>query len=146
MCAQHRARTYEPDHLAPAHDHSAASLRTSPTSSGPPEATQTEQVVRRPTGALSSPWFLGRLLRFRVSGPDVRLVQGRLVQIRVARLAVDGEFSAMASAAVTTFQRASHLEADGVVGLQTWKALWSSLDRRYGRGARHGQRENCHRT
>src|SRR5829696_2669828 len=71
---------------------------------------------RRPTGAPSSPAFPGRLLRLGVSGPDVRLVQGRLVQLRVARLAVDGEFGPMTRAAVTTFQQARHLEADGVVG------------------------------
>jgi hypothetical protein len=81
---------------------------------------------RRPTGAPSSPGFPGRLLRLGLSGPDVKLVQGRLLQLGVARLAVDGEFGPMTRAAVQAFQRAKGLEVDGVVGPRTWKALWSS--------------------
>jgi putative peptidoglycan binding protein/CHAP domain-containing protein len=70
--------------------------------------------------------FPGRLLKQGVRGPDVKLVQGRLVQLGVARLAVDGGFGPLTEAAVRKFQRAKGLEVDGVVGPRTWKALWSS--------------------
>ena len=75
--------------------------------------------------ASASPAFPGRMLGLGARGPSVRLVQGRLVQLKVARLAVDGDFGPMTQAAVKKFQQARRLEVDGVVGPRTWKALWS---------------------
>jgi Putative peptidoglycan binding domain/CHAP domain len=71
------------------------------------------------------PAWPGTMLRVGSRGPDVKLVQARLVQLKVARLAGDGEFGPMTEAAVRTFQKARGLEVDGVVGPQTWKALGS---------------------
>jgi hypothetical protein len=73
-----------------------------------------------------SPAWPGQVLKLGSSGPDVKLVQARLVQLKVARLAVDGEFGPMTEAAVKKFQKQKHLEVDGQVGPQTWKALWSA--------------------
>jgi hypothetical protein len=72
------------------------------------------------------PTWPGQLLRLGSRGPDVKLVQGRLVQLKVARLAIDGEFGPMTEAAVKKLQKQRNLEVDGVVGPQTWKALWSA--------------------
>jgi peptidoglycan hydrolase-like protein with peptidoglycan-binding domain len=46
-----------------------------------------------------------------------------LLNARGARLAVDGWFGWQTTAAVKSFQRAWHLQADGVVGPQTWARL-----------------------
>jgi peptidoglycan hydrolase-like protein with peptidoglycan-binding domain len=73
-----------------------------------------------------SPAWPGQLLEVGSRGPDVKLVQGRLVQLKVARLAIDGEFGPMTEAAVKKFQRQEHLEVDGQVGPLTWKSLWSA--------------------
>jgi hypothetical protein len=72
------------------------------------------------------PSWPGTMLKAGSRGPDVRLVQGRLVQLKVARLAIDGEFGPMTEAAVKKFQQQKGLETDGIVGPQTWKALGSS--------------------
>jgi Putative peptidoglycan binding domain/CHAP domain len=72
------------------------------------------------------PSWPGAMLKVGSRGPEVRLVQGRLVQLKVARLAIDGVFGPMTEAAVRKFQKSKGLEVDGVVGQQTWKALGSS--------------------
>ncbi|HEY3364535.1 MAG TPA: spore cortex-lytic enzyme [Symbiobacteriaceae bacterium] len=61
------------------------------------------------------------------SGPNVRLAQQRLQAWGYYRGRVDGVYGANMYAAVTWFQRANGLTADGVVGPATWTALgeWS---------------------
>lgn len=69
--------------------------------------------------------YPGRLLTFGDRSPAVKQVQARLVQLGIARLAVDGDFGPLTQAAVRKFQKARGLEVDGIVGPQTWKSLWS---------------------
>ena len=52
----------------------------------------------------------------------VRSLQYLLVA-RGAKVTVNGTFGATTKSAVTRFQRAHHLTADGVVGAKTWRAL-----------------------
>jgi hypothetical protein len=71
----------------------------------------------------------GRVLALRdphLRGPDVRWVQQVLVAAG-ATIEADGFFGHVTDPAVRQFQAANGLEADGVVGRQTWRALrrWS---------------------
>jgi GH25 family lysozyme M1 (1,4-beta-N-acetylmuramidase) len=59
------------------------------------------------------------------SGPAVVYAQQRL-NVHGAKLSVDGDFGALTTQAVRTFQTASHLTVDGVIGPATWKALDAS--------------------
>ena len=59
------------------------------------------------------------------SGPAVVYAQQRL-NVHGAKLAVDGGFGPATQNAVKTFQTASKLTADGVIGPNTWKALDAS--------------------
>jgi surface antigen len=82
----------------------------------------------RPAAAASprpgAPAFPGRLLKLGSKGPDVKLAQGRLVHLKVARLAIDGEFGNQTAAAVRKFQQDNKLEVDAVIGHNTWTAMW----------------------
>lgn len=61
-------------------------------------------------------------LRLGSTGDAVKRLQEEL-NAKGARLAVDGVFGPATTRAVQTFQRASGLDADGIVGAMTWKAL-----------------------
>jgi surface antigen len=82
----------------------------------------------RPAAAASprpaAPAFPGRLLKLGSKGPDVKLAQGRLVHLKVARLAIDGEFGNQTAAAVRKFQQDNKLEVDAIIGHNTWTAMW----------------------
>jgi hypothetical protein len=71
-----------------------------------------------------APAFPGRLLKVGSKGPDVKLAQGRLVHLKVARLAIDGVFGDQTAAAVRKFQKDNKLEVDAIIGHNTWTALW----------------------
>jgi hypothetical protein len=73
-----------------------------------------------------APAFPGRLLKLGSKGPDVKLAQGRLVHLKVARLAIDGEFGPQTAAAVKKFQKDHKLEVDAIIGQNTWSAMWRS--------------------
>jgi hypothetical protein len=73
-----------------------------------------------------APAFPGRLLKLGSKGPDVKLAQGRLVHLKVARLAIDGEFGPQTAAAVRKFQKDHKLEVDAIIGQNTWSAMWRS--------------------
>ena len=51
----------------------------------------------------------------------------KILQIILGDLSVDGSFGPATKAAVLEFQRKSGLEADGIVGPKTWKALLNTL-------------------
>ncbi|MDP8977658.1 MAG: peptidoglycan-binding protein [Actinomycetota bacterium] len=64
-----------------------------------------------------------RLIRPGDRGPQVRDVQQRLARLVEPALAVDGWFGPLTVQAVRRFQRRRGLEADGVVGAETWREL-----------------------
>jgi len=57
-------------------------------------------------------------------GDEVRKVQERLKSGGFYRGPVDGDFGGGTQAAIKAFQRSKELDADGVVGPLTWKALF----------------------
>lgn len=65
----------------------------------------------------------GASLRKGDVGPDVQKLQRLLEQHGVRTGGVDGNFGPMTQQAVTAFQRGKGLNANGVVGPETWAAL-----------------------
>lgn len=63
----------------------------------------------------------------RQEGDDVQLVQQRLAELGYNQVGqVDGIFGPATQAAVRAFQRRQGLEADGIVGPQTWAGLFGA--------------------
>src|SRR6185295_17956962 len=60
------------------------------------------------------------------SGAAVSTLQGRLQSLRFDPGPVDGIFGSGTDSAVRAFQRSRGLQADGIVGPQTWAALYAS--------------------
>jgi TolB protein len=59
-------------------------------------------------------------------GPDVVALQARLLELGYSELAsADGDFGPLTDQAVRRFQQDSNLVVDGIVGPQTWSALFS---------------------
>ena len=75
----------------------------------------------RPQAAAGQPRLLF-LERPFMKGPDVLRLQERLVELGF-EMNPDGEFGPLTDQAVTLFQAQNNLEADGIVGPDTWKAL-----------------------
>lgn len=71
----------------------------------------------KPTPAAKQPAALPPLLRRGMRSEDVRHAQ------QLLRIKADGKFGEETEAAVRAYQARRKLEADGVVGPQTWKAL-----------------------
>lgn len=71
------------------------------------------------------PPYPGHLIRNGVVGADARTVQQRLAD-RGWRIVVDGHFGPASEAVVRAFQAEKGLQVDGIVGPQTWDALWSA--------------------
>jgi peptidoglycan hydrolase-like protein with peptidoglycan-binding domain len=51
----------------------------------------------------------------------------QILQIILGDLAVDGSFGPATQAATIAFQKKHNLEADGIVGENTWRALINTL-------------------
>jgi len=75
------------------------------------------------TGATGVPPWPGRLLRQGVNGDDVRRAQRRLSE-RGWVIRVDAAFGPKTEGIVRAFQREKGLDADGLVGPQTWASWW----------------------
>jgi hypothetical protein len=77
--------------------------------------------------AQSAPAFQRRLLvqAQRLSGGDVQAVQERLSLLGYWPGAIDGVYGPDTAAAIKDFQASNGLDADGIVGPQTWARLFS---------------------
>ena len=71
-----------------------------------------------------SPAYPDAALRRGSKGADVRAVQQRLSELGYS-LGVDGNFGPGTAKAVVAFQQENSLGSDGVVGPNTWAALWA---------------------
>jgi hypothetical protein len=69
---------------------------------------------------------LPRMMWKGMSGPDVRQVQERL-HAHGADITIDGDFGPQTRAKTIIHQAAWRLDADGVVGPDTWATLWVDL-------------------
>lgn len=63
------------------------------------------------------------------SGSAVQTLQARLQALGFDPGPIDGVFGSMTDSAVRAFQRARNLQADGIVGPQTWDALYATPDK-----------------
>jgi hypothetical protein len=75
--------------------------------------------------AASAPQYPGHPISYGSTGTSVKLIQAALNRYG-AHLVVDGIFGPLTRAAVIRFQRAHGLEADGIVGPITWRALFNN--------------------
>jgi peptidoglycan hydrolase-like protein with peptidoglycan-binding domain len=76
-------------------------------------------------GSTATPAYPGQALRVGSRGSAVTQVQQRLKALGYNVGTVDGVFGPQTASAVTAFQRANHLTADGIVGPATWQALFA---------------------
>ena len=81
-----------------------------------------QDLMQMPWGTSGS----SQLLKEGSSGPLVKQLQQRLKDKGFNPGTIDGVFGLGTKAAVRAFQKANKLEADGIVGQQTWKALGMS--------------------
>ena len=66
---------------------------------------------------------LQRILMLKMSGEDVRFLQGKLKEHGFFKERIDSNFGQNTLVAVTNFQRELGIKADGVVGSLVWKRL-----------------------
>lgn len=80
--------------------------------------------TKEPTVAPTVP-PLARNLSMGMQGDDVKLLQNRLLTLGYSDVgAADGKFGAKTDKAVRKFQTDKGLTVDGIVGKNTWEALW----------------------
>jgi len=77
-------------------------------------------------GQPSSEPSTGQLVQRGANGQNVEAIQ-HLLNVHGAGLDVDGDFGPVTEQAVRDFQGAKKLTTDGIVGPQTWSALWVTL-------------------
>jgi hypothetical protein len=97
-----------------------SSKPTSPSgtaSSGSPSSSGSTSPASSTTVSSTTP-----LLVYGSTGASVKAIQ-KALNASGAKLTVDGIFGPLTEAAVKSFQAKHHLTADGIVGIQTWKAL-----------------------
>ena len=82
-----------------------------------------ERKTRRALGVLGMPLLGQRELGFGAVGWDVSSLEFRLVAFGLSPKAVDGRFTAATAKALTRFQAARSLVADGIAGKRTFEAL-----------------------
>jgi hypothetical protein len=68
-------------------------------------------------------YHMTRELKKGMTGDDVKALQYRLNELKVADLVVDGDFGAKSEEAVKAFQKGISVEADGIMGGKTATAL-----------------------
>ena len=68
-------------------------------------------------------YHMTRQLKTSMTGDDVKALQYRLNELKIAELTVDGEFGSKTAEAVKSIQKGLAIEADGIVGKQTATAL-----------------------
>jgi len=78
-----------------------------------------------PSGGISNQ-TTGQLVQKGASGPNVEAIQ-YLLRLNRQDIGVDGDFGDQTDAAVRSYQRTKGLTVDGVVGPQTWQALWVTV-------------------
>jgi murein L,D-transpeptidase YcbB/YkuD len=100
-----------------------AAPSTSTSTSTTPSATSAPSSVACPSYRLNDTLPL----RLCDKGEAVNAVQQRLGETVAPGLLVDGYFGPSTRAAVRTFQREHGLEVDGLVGSNTWSALFGSV-------------------
>lgn len=76
-----------------------------------------------PGDGAGAPPYPGALLQLGDEGEDVRTVQEQLNELG-EDLEADGVFGPLTEAAVRQFQEENGLDVDGIVGPDTWTALW----------------------
>ena len=81
--------------------------------------------AEEPSSAGQAPAYPGAALRQGSKGPDVQTMQQRLSDLGYS-LGVDGNFGPGTAKAVIAFQQKNSLGNDGVVGPNTWAALWAA--------------------
>ncbi|HEV7681622.1 MAG TPA: peptidoglycan-binding protein [Pyrinomonadaceae bacterium] len=86
--------------------------------------TDSTAVETQPAASDEAPPYPGALLRRGNKGTNVRVVQQRLSDLGYS-LSVDGNFGPGTANAVIAFQQKQNLKSDGIVGPNTWKALWA---------------------
>lgn len=101
-----------------------------PTVPTPPPNLPTVPVTPPAPPKPPAPPFPGRNLRRGSTGPDVAMVQSRLMQLGWGPHlqqygGADGKFGDGTHHAVVQFQQRNGLAADGIVGPKTWAALWA---------------------
>jgi hypothetical protein len=67
--------------------------------------------------------MLKRIIKIKMSGEDVRLVQHKLKEFGFYKDKIDGFFGQNLLISVTNFQKKVGVKADGVIGPQTWSHL-----------------------
>ncbi|KPQ31595.1 MAG: putative peptidoglycan-binding domain-containing protein [Phormidium sp. OSCR] len=67
------------------------------------------------------------LLRVGSNGAEVRELQAMLQLMGFYRGTVTGEYGQQTASAVSAFQQAAGIDADGVVGIQTWNRLFPTV-------------------
>ena len=88
-----------------------------PTTTTTPQVTQTQPALAAPPGPLKPG----------DQGAAVRLLQRALAQLGYSPGTIDGQYGPSTTQAVSRFQRASGLTADGILGPNTLRALTRAL-------------------
>ncbi len=80
-----------------------------------------------PAPAVSGTPYPGTLIRRGNSGSTVRRVQNQLIKkgFKLPKFGADGDFGSETESTVKAFQKKNKLQADGIVGPDTWKKLFS---------------------